>query len=196
MIGMISHPIEAKDVLKIEADLTPYGAATETGLADVMGWSPRTLNVTLSDELSKLAGGVHIVTCRYLGGGQIERIQTARSVRAMERMEKAGGAFLKAIEEHEKKLEDDQQLSNTKLAVMSETKLDKLLVEYPPDLVCARLVRSLDDVSIVGADLQAWVDETHPDALKHIAVEMLRASELIPETETESGEDSGSSFAS
>ena len=27
------HPIEAKGVLKIEADLTPYGAATETGLA-------------------------------------------------------------------------------------------------------------------------------------------------------------------
>ena len=32
LIGMISHPIEAKDVLKIEADLTPHGAATETGL--------------------------------------------------------------------------------------------------------------------------------------------------------------------
>ena len=55
-----------------------------------MGWAPRTLNVTLPDTLSELAGGVKLVTCRYLGGGQIERIQTARSVRAMERMERAG----------------------------------------------------------------------------------------------------------
>ena len=33
LIGNLSHPIEAKGVLKIEADLTPYDAATETGLA-------------------------------------------------------------------------------------------------------------------------------------------------------------------
>ena len=33
LIATLSHPIEAKGVLKIEADLTPYGAATETDLA-------------------------------------------------------------------------------------------------------------------------------------------------------------------
>ena len=33
LIGGVGHPIEATGVLKIEADLTPYGAATETGLA-------------------------------------------------------------------------------------------------------------------------------------------------------------------
>ena len=33
LIANLPHPIEAKGVLKIEADLTPYGAATETGLA-------------------------------------------------------------------------------------------------------------------------------------------------------------------
>ena len=31
-IASLSHPIEAKGVLKIEADLTPHGAATEAGL--------------------------------------------------------------------------------------------------------------------------------------------------------------------
>ena len=110
-----------------------------------MGWAPRTLNVTLPDKLSELAGGIRIVTCRYLGGGQIERIQTARSVRAMERMERAGSAFLQAISDREKQMEGDQQLSTTALKVMSETTLDKQLIEYPPDLVCARVVRSLDD---------------------------------------------------
>ena len=79
-----------------------------------MGWAPRTLNVALSDTLSKLAGGVKIVTCRYLGGGQIERIQTARAVRAMERMEKAGGAFLQAIQDKELRDEEKQTLSVTK----------------------------------------------------------------------------------
>ena len=33
LIGGVGHPIEATGVLKIEADLTPYGAGTETGLA-------------------------------------------------------------------------------------------------------------------------------------------------------------------
>ena len=32
-ISSLSHPIAAKDVLKIEAELTPHGGATETGLA-------------------------------------------------------------------------------------------------------------------------------------------------------------------
>ena len=32
-ISSLSHPIASKDVLKIEAELTPHGGATETGLA-------------------------------------------------------------------------------------------------------------------------------------------------------------------
>ena len=158
-----------------------------------MGWAPRTLNVTLPDELRKLAGGVRIVTCRYLGGGQIERIQTARSVRAMERMERAGSAFLQAISDREKQMEGDQQLSTTALKVMSATPLDKLLIEYPPDLVCARVVRLLDDDPKQGAEIQSWVDDSHPDVLKHVAVEVLRASGLLQETETDQGEGSGGS---
>ena len=158
-----------------------------------MGWAPRTLNVTLPDKLSELAGGVKIVTCRYLGGGQIERIQTARSVRAMERMARAGSAFLDAIRDKEQRDEDAETLSVTKLEVMAETALDKLLIEYPPDLVCARAVRALDAYATATEEVQSWVDDTHPDALKHVAVEVLRASGLVPETETESGEDSGGS---
>ena len=159
------------------------------------GWAPRTLNVTLPEKLRTLAGGVTIVTCRYLGGGQIERIQTARAVRAMERMERAGSAFLQAISDKERRDEEAQTLSATKLAVMTETAIDKLLIEYPPDLVCARVVRLLDDHAAKD-DIQSWVDDTHPDVLKHVAVEVLRESGLIPETETDQGEGSGGSSAS
>ena len=109
-----------------------------------MGWAPRTLNVTLPDKLSTLAGGVRIVTCRYLGGGQIERIQTARSVRAMERMKQAGPAFMSAIREHEERLENKQQLSKAKLAAMAQTATEKLLNEHPrtscAPVSCARLM--------------------------------------------------------
>ena len=161
-----------------------------------MGWAPRTLNVTLPEKLRELAGGVRVVTCRYLGGGQIERIQTARSVRAMERMERAGTAFLDAIRDKEKRDEEAQTLSVTKLAVMAETALDKLLIEYPPDLVCARVVRSLDGEPKQGAEIQSWVDDSHPDALKYVALEVLTSSGLAPETETDQGEDSGDSSAS
>ena len=56
-----------------------------------------------------LAGGVQVVTCRYLGGGQIERIQTARSVRAMERMFSGPvSAFLDAIRDKEQR--DETQI--------------------------------------------------------------------------------------
>ena len=156
----------------------------------MMGWAPRTLNVTLPERLRALAGGVRVVTCRYLGGGQIERIQTARSVRAMERMEKAGSAFLGIIRDKEQRDEEAQTLSDTALKVMAETATDKLLIEYPPDLVCARAVRALDDKD---AEVQSWVDDTHPDALKYVALEVLKASGLIPETETDQGEGSGGS---
>ena len=154
-----------------------------------MGWVPRTLNITLPDKLSELGGGVKIVTCRYLGGGQIERIQTAKAVRAMERLERAGPAFLGAIRDKEQR----DEAADTKPAVIDEPAIDKLLSEYPPDLVCARVVRSLDDGIAV---VQAWVDDSHPDVLKHVAVEVLTASGLVPETETESGKDYGGSSAS
>ena len=159
-----------------------------------MGWAPRTLNVALPGKLSELAGGVKIVTCRYLGGGQLERIQTTAQVRQMERMERAGSAFLEIVRDKENRDEEAQKLSGTK--EKAETPIEGLLTTYPPDLVCARVVRSLDDVTTQSAEIQAWVDDSHPDALKHVAVEVLRESGLIPETETDQGEDSGGSSAS
>ena len=61
-----------------------------------------------------------------------------------------------------------------------------------------RVVRSLDDAMTQSAEIAEaeWVDDTHPDALKHVAVEVLTASGLVPETETDQGEDSGGSSAS
>ena len=76
LIASLSHPIEAKGVLKMEVDLTPYGAAPRRASRSGLGPAHAANVFTLPDKLSELAGGVKIVTCRYLGGGQIERIQT------------------------------------------------------------------------------------------------------------------------
>ena len=66
-----------------------------------MGASSRKpIIVTIPDELREKAGGVTVVTCRHYGGGQIERVATARSVRMMERTEKTGPVMLASIKEH------------------------------------------------------------------------------------------------
>ena len=141
------------------------------------GWAPRTIDVALPVKLSKLAGDVKIVSCRYLGGGQLERIATARAVRAMERMERAGEAFMKIVSDRE---------SPTAGPVDP-------LAENPPDLVCRYVVRALDGEPL--SDVADWIDETHPDVLKFVALGVLTASGLIPEAETDRGEDSGGSSA-
>ena len=81
-----------------------------------MGWAPRTLNVTLPDTLRALAGGVHVITCRYLGGGQIERIGD-RPLSAGHGAYGEGWVGVSAghSKTEQKKLEDDQQLSNSAL---------------------------------------------------------------------------------
>ena len=147
------------------------------------GWAPRTINVALPVKLRKLAGGVKVVTCRYLGGGQIERIATAKAMRVMDRMANAGPAFLSAIEG---KARDTTQKTSSE---------DEALSEYPPDLVCRRVVRELD-AEPVSEQVEAWVEDTHPDVLRHVALAVIRASDLIPETEKAAGEGSGGSPAS
>ena len=184
-IASLSHPIEAKGVLKIEADLTPSRCGDRDGSL-VMGWAPRTLNVTLPDKLSELAGGVKLVTCRYLGGGQIERIQTG-AFGACDGAHGTGRSSrsLKAIRDKEQRDEDAETLSITKLEVMAQTALDKLLIEYPPDLVCAQGgagARRVCDGNRRGAVLGGRHAPGRAQACRRSTV--LRASGLVPETET------------
>ena len=47
-------------------------------------------------------------------------------------MEKAGSAFLEIIRDKEQRDEEAQTLSDTKLGVMAETAIDKLLHRVPP----------------------------------------------------------------
>ena len=147
----------------------------------VGSWAPRTIDVALPVKLRKLAGGVKLVTCRYLGGGQIERIATARAVRVMERLEKVGATMMEAAE---------KQGAAAAKAVSPQ---DKAVAEHPPDIVCRYVVRALDGDPL--HDPTEWVDDTHPDALRFVALGVLAASGLVAESETDRGEGSGDSSA-
>ena len=151
-----------------------------------MGWKgPRTLDVTLPEELREKAGNVHIVTCRYFGEGRQQRVKTRREVRQMERWEKMGKVISEAADKHAEKVKagDAPKPDPEKM----------LLAVFPPDLVCAQVVRDLDGERLQDDDREDWVDDTHADVVRHVALEVMRESDVEPETEDEQGEGSGGS---
>ena len=151
-----------------------------------MGWKgPRTLDVTLPEDLREKAGGVRIVTCRYFGEGRQQRVKTRREVRQMERWEKMGKVISEAADKHAAKVKsgDAPKPDPEKM----------LLAVFPPDLVCCQVVRALDGERLQDDDREDWVDDAHADVVRHVALEVLRESDVEPETEDEQGEGSGGS---
>ena len=160
-----------------------------------MGWPPERISVNLDARLSKLAGGVQIVTCRYLGPKQQGKIDLDIQMLLAEnrhvageswagRMVEAVGADAEAVKEQEAKVEDLKKRDPEKWA----------LNRWPQGLVCKHAIKSFDGETV---DVEAWLDDgPSPAITKQITLAVLRASELIPETEAESGEDSGGSSAS
>ena len=150
-----------------------------------MGWKgPRAFDVTLPTELKSKAGGVNIVTCRYIGAGRAEKIATKRAARGMERLERMGPETSKQIDEHQQKLKEGTIRLDP----------DKMLLQtYPPDLVLTSVVKALDGERLRDDDREDWVDEIHPDVAEFVALAVIRECELEAETEEEQGEDSGGS---
>ena len=88
------------------------------------------------------------------------------------------------VKEQEAKVESQKRLDPEKWA----------LNRWPQGLVCKHAIKAFDGDKV---DVEEWLDDgPSPAITKHIALTVLRESELIPETETESGEDSGDSSAS
>ena len=105
-----------------------------------MGWKgPRTLDVTLPEDLREKAGNVRIVTCRYFGEGRQQRVKTRREVRQMERWEKMGKVISEAADAHAAKV---------KAGKVDKPDPEKMLLAvFPPDLVCAQVVRAISTAS-------------------------------------------------
>ena len=160
-----------------------------------MGWAPERISISLDARLSKLAGGVQVVTCRYLGPKQQGKIDLDTQMHLAENRQVAGeswagrmvdavGADPEAVKEQEAKVESQKRLDPEKWA----------LNRWPQGLVCKHAIKAFDGGKV---DVEEWLDDgPSPAITKHIALTVLRESELIPETETESGEDLGDSSAS
>ena len=152
-----------------------------------MGWKgPRTLDVTLPEELRAKAGGVHVVTCRYFGEGRQQRVKTRREVRQMERWEKMGKVISEAADAHAAKV---------KAGKVDKPDPEKMLLAvFPPDLVCCQVVRALDGEKLGDEKArEGWVDDAHSAVVRHVALEVMRESDVELETEDEQGEGSGGS---
>ena len=131
-----------------------------------------------------------MLTCRYLGKkqqGKIDQDQYAqqRGDRTsigedwIERMRKADPGTIKEREEALKKKKHDDPV-------------EWALTQWPEDLVCKHAIKAIDGVDMTPADVETWIgDGLHQSVTRYIAVEVLRESGLVPETEKESGEDSG-----
>ena len=66
------------------------------------------------------------------------------------------------------------------------------LDQWPEDSVCKHAIKAVDGITVTLEEVEAWLEDgLNPAVVKHIAVTVLRASGLIPETEAVLGEGSG-----
>ena len=157
-----------------------------------MGWAPERISISLDARLSKLAGGVQVVTCRYLGPKQQGNIDLDVQMIQAEHRKVAGeswaGRLVEAVgvdDETQKKQEAEAEAA--KKRDPEKWALDR----WPQGLVCKHSIKKFDGESV---DVEAWLDDgPSPAITKHITLTVLRESEMIPEKETESGEGSGGS---
>ena len=162
-----------------------------------MGYTLKRIDITLPPELVEFSGGVTVVTCRYLGRRQQGKIALDQYSQQKENRGSQGEDWLvkmsrvaadndKAIEEHRAHLEKQKQ----------DDPVEWALSMWPDDLVCLHTIKAFDGTPVDGSVVDAWLEDgLHPDVTKHIAVAVLRASHLIPETKAAQGEDLGVSSA-
>ena len=148
---------------------------------------PKLIPVELSDEMAAQAGA-KIFTCRILGVGRLIKI----SARVFARSEE----FTSSKNGNEPKPEHEPT-PNTK---KTPKKLDPYLAteenwqfRYPPDLLLPAVVVSADGENVTHSEVEEWVLDLPMAPANQIGLAVLRASQLIQETEDESGEDSGGS---
>ena len=144
-----------------------------------MRLTPERISISLDARLSKLAGGLQIVTCRYLGPTQqgkidlgIQMLQAENRQVAGEswagRMVEAVGADAEAVREQEATAEANKKRDPEKWA----------LGRWPQGLVCKHAIKAFDGETV---DVEAWLDEgPSPAITKHIALTVLRESGTDP----------------
>ena len=138
-------------------------------------------------DLAKLAG-FSIVLCRYLGPRQQLKIQQAIEARRSETRKTVGedwaGRMVSAVTPEVREGAGARGSRSSR----SMTRSSGRAGQWPDDLVCRTAIKARDGADVTPESIDEWLDDgPHPDVVKHIAVGVLRASKLIPETEAARG---------
>ena len=151
----------------------------------------------LPAALSATVGDAHIVTCRYIGKRQQRKMELTEYAQKSENRSALGEDWLARMSEVEKNDPDRLKKHEAKLA---QKKVDDpvawALDQWPDDLVCKHAIKAIDGEKVSLEEVEAWLEDgLNPAVVRHIAVEVLRESGLIPETKVVLGEGSGVSSA-
>ena len=163
-----------------------------------MEWEPKRITVTLDPAMSELAGGVTVVTCRYLGPSQQAKIDIDIQLDLAENRKAAGEEWAhrmvkELLELNPKKFQQqEERIKKRKMDDPVEWALDR----WPQGFVCRHAIKAFDAKPMGPSDVDAWLEEgPSPVVTRHIALAVLGPSDLIPETEKKRGEGSGASSA-
>ena len=140
---------------------------------------PKLVTVELSDALAAQAGAT-VFTCRILGVGRLIKLSAKVFARSQE------------FSSGEKKQTDTDPDTKNKPARKIDPYLtteDVWQFRYPPDLLLPAVVVSADGDTVTHDALEEWVMDLPMAPANQIGLAVLRASDLIEETEDESGED-------
>ena len=146
---------------------------------------PKVFPVELPDDLAAQAGA-KLFTCRILGVGRLIKLSAKVFARSQEF---SSGANAQTYTEPE----PPEPKKNGKKIDPYITSLEHWQFRYPPDLLLPSVVVSADGETVTHDALKEWVDDLPMAPANHIGLAVLRASDLIEESEDESGEDSGGS---
>ena len=119
--------------------------------------------------------------CRT-GTGRQRKVGQAALREFLERTQSAGRSFLEVTQEAE-----EQHKANRDKAKQELDPVERALSDHEPHLVCQYCVRQLNGVPVTFDQVTEWLDSASSDVLKHITTVLLRAEDLIEETEAAAG---------
>ena len=159
-----------------------------------MGAGVNRHEVVLTPELAKIAG-FSVVLCRYLGPRQQTAIGQEMTRRQAETRRTTGEDWAARLVERVGP--DDEKAHRERVAKLKrDDPTEWARQQWPDDLVCRVAIKARDGENDTPESIDEWLDDgPHPDVVREIAVAVLSASKLIPETEADRGEGSGGSSA-